>query len=184
MSTIDWVLLGIVGASAVFGLMRGFVGAVVSLVAWALSAWAAFHYGGYVAQVLAGGAPTGTGQLLACYAACFLGVLVVVSLVGWAVRWAMKSAGLSGVDRTLGLALGLVRGGFVACALVLLLGLTSMPREPDWHASAVVPLFVPGALALRSWLPDWVAAQVDLGGGVPSPPVDGSAIELPAPAGA
>lgn len=163
MSAPDWMLLGIVVVSAVFGLMRGFVGVVVSLVAWLLSGWAALRFGGEAATWLAApSVPTAT-QVLAGHALAFIGVLLVVSLVGWMVRWAMKSAGLSGIDRMLGLALGIVRGGFVACALVLLFGLTSMPREPEWQASRVVPVLVPGAQVLRGWLPDWVASQVDFG---------------------
>lgn len=176
MAATDWVLIGIVAVSAVFGLMRGFVGVVVSLVAWVLSGWAALNYGGDVAAWIAGGAAPGTAQVLGGYALCFLGVLVVVGLVGWLVRWAMKSAGLGGVDRVLGFALGLVRGGVVACALVLLFGLTSMPREPEWQASPVVPVLVPGARVLRAWLPEWVALQVDFG--TFDPHVDGGAAPL------
>ena len=183
MSTLDWVLLAIVSASAVFGLMRGFVGAVVSLVSWALSGWVAFRFGGQLVTWIAGGAEATTGQLLAGYALSFMAVLVVVGLVGWAMRWLMKSAGLSGVDRALGLALGVVRGAFVACALVLVLGLTSMPRDPDWQASSVVPLFVPGARALSSWLPDWVAAQVDFAG-AGALPARSDTDPLPEPLGA
>jgi membrane protein required for colicin V production len=175
MSATDWMLLAIVVVSAVFGLMRGFVGVVVSLVAWVLSAWAALRFGGDVAARLAGGAAPSTTDVLAGHALCFAGVLLVVSLVGWLVRWAMKSVGLGGVDRVLGLALGVVRGGFVACALVLLFGLTSMPREPDWQASRVVPVLVPGAQVLRGWLPGWVAAEVDFG------MHDGSAASEPDP---
>lgn len=163
MAATDWVLVGIVAVSAVFGLMRGFVGVVVSLIAWVLSGWAALNFGDDVAAWLAGNADPATTQVLGGYALCFLGVLLVVGLVGWLVRWAMKSAGLGGVDRVLGFALGLVRGGFVACALVLLFGLTSMPQEPEWQASPVVPVLVPGARVLRGWLPEWVAAQVDFG---------------------
>ena len=37
MGAVDWVLLAIIGASALLGVMRGFVGVVVSLVAWLLS---------------------------------------------------------------------------------------------------------------------------------------------------
>lgn len=181
MSTLDWVLLAIVTASAVFGLMRGFIGAVVSLVSWALSGWVAFRFGGQFAGWIAGGAPVTPGQLLAGYALSFLGVLLLVGLIGWIVRWLMKSAGLSGVDRALGLALGVVRGGLVACMLVLLLGLTSMPREAEWRGSSVVPLFVPGAQALSAWLPGWVAAQVDLSGsGTAAEPSDTDA-KLPEP---
>lgn len=163
MSPTDWMLLAIVVVSAVLGLMRGFVGVVVSLVAWVLAGWAALRFGGDVTAALAGDMPPSTTDVLAGHALCFVAVLLVVGLVGWIVRWAMKSAGLSGVDRVLGLAFGLVRGGMVACALVLLFGLTSMPREPAWQASWVVPMFVPGAQVLRGWLPGWVAAEVDFG---------------------
>lgn len=163
MSATDWMLLAIIGVSAVFGLMRGFVGVVVSLVAWVLSGWAALRFGGDVAAALAGDMPPSATDVLAGHALCFVAVLLVVGLVGWIVRWAMKSVGLSGVDRTLGLALGVVRGAFVACVLILLFGLTSMPREPDWQASWVVPMLVPGARALRGWLPEWVAAEVHFG---------------------
>jgi membrane protein required for colicin V production len=163
MSPTDWMLLAIVAISAVFGLMRGFVGVVVSLVAWVLAGWAALRFGGEVAAALAGDLPPSTTDVLAGHALCFVGVLLVAGVVGWLVRRAIESAGLSGVDRALGLALGVVRGAVVACALVLLFGLTPVPREPAWQASWIVPMLVPGAQVLRGWLPDRVAAEVDFG---------------------
>jgi membrane protein required for colicin V production len=168
--------------------MRGFVGVLASLAAWLLAGWAAFRFGGQLALMFAHDGDASAGELLAGYALSFIGVLVVVGLVGWLVRKAVQSAGLSGLDRVLGLLLGLARGAFVACALVLILGLTAMPREAQWQRSQVVPVFVPGAQWLRGWLPDWVAAQVDLEGREQieqieqiraTPPDDGQA--LPAP---
>lgn len=182
MGAVDWVLLAVVAVSALLGLMRGFVGVLASLVAWVLAGWAAFRFGAQLALMLAGDGEPGAGELLAGYTLSFIGVMVVVGLVGWLVRKAVQSAGLSGLDRTLGLALGLARGAFVACALVLVLGLTGMPREAQWQRSQVVPVFVPGARWLRGWLPEWVAAQVDLDGRdeiQTVPPDDGQA--LPAP---
>ena len=186
MGAIDWVLLAVVAVSALFGLMRGFVGVLASLVAWLLAGWAAFHFGGDVGLMLSGDGEIGAGELFGGYALCFIGVLVVVGLVGWLVRKLVQSVGLSGLDRVLGLVLGLARGAFVACALVLLLGLTAMPREPQWQRSQVVPVFVPGAQWLRTWLPDWVAAQVDLDGreeALPAPqsPEHETGQALPAP---
>lgn len=164
MSGVDWVLLAIVGVSALFGLMRGFVGVLASLAAWVLAAWAAFRFGAEVALMLASDGEPGPGQLLAGYALSFLVVLLAVGLVGWLVRKLVQSVGLSGLDRLLGLLLGVARGAFVACALVLLLGLTELPRGPHWQASQVVPVFVPGAQWMRAWLPGWVAEQVDFRG--------------------
>ena len=108
MSATDWVLLAIVGVSALFGLMRGFVGVVASLAAWVLAGWAAFRFGGELgADARPSDGEPSAGQVFAGYALSFIGVLVVVGLVGW-LREArlVNSAGLSGMDRALGLALG------------------------------------------------------------------------------
>ena len=90
-------------------------------------------------------------------------MLLVVGIVGWLVRKLIHAIGLSGMDRALGLLLGIVRGGFVACVLVLLMGFTTMPREPGWQESRVVPVLLPGAMWLQTWLPDWAAQRVDFG---------------------
>lgn len=169
MIAIDWVLLGIVAGSAVFGLMRGLIGVLASLAAWILAGWAAFQFGAQVALMLASDGEPGAGQLFAGYALAFIVVMVVVGLAGWMLRKLVHSVGLSGVDRMLGFVLGVVRGLVVACGLLLLLGLTELPREPSWQASRLVPLLVPGAEQMRVWLPDWVAAQVDLRGETDGP---------------
>jgi membrane protein required for colicin V production len=164
MSAIDWVLLAIVAVSALFGLMRGLIGVLASLAAWLLAGWAAFQFGAQVALMLASDSEPGAGQLFGGYALAFIVVLMVVGLVGWIVRKLAHSVGLSGLDRMFGLLLGTARGAFIACALLLLLGLTELPREASWQASRVVPLFVPGAQWMTIWLPDWVARRVDLHG--------------------
>ncbi|MGQ4659985.1 CvpA family protein [Lysobacter sp. F6437] len=164
MSAVDWVLLAIVGVSALLGLMRGFVGVLASLAAWVLAGWAAFRFGAQVALMLASDGEPGPGQLLAGYGLSFLVVLLAVGLVGWVVRKLVHSVGLSGLDRLLGLVLGFARGALVACLVVLLMGLTELPRTPEWRASAVVPVFVPGAQWMQGWLPEWVSARVDLRG--------------------
>ena len=184
MGAVDWVLLAIIGGSALLGVMRGFIGVVVSLVAWLLGGWVAFRYGGDVALMLASDGAPSASELFAGHALAFIAVMVVVGVVGWVVRKLVQSAGLGGMERMLGLALGVVRGGFIACALVLVLALTSLPREPQWRASPVVPVLVPGAQWLQGWLPDWVAAQVDFNGevGAMAPDSQDKAAALPAPA--
>ena len=159
MTALDWVLLAIVAVSALLGVMRGLIGVLASLAAWILAGWAAFHFGGQAAWMLSGGDAPSTGQLLAGYALSFLAVMVVVGLVGWTVRRLVHSVGLSGLDRMLGLGIGVARGAFVACALVLLMGFTALPQDEDWRRSRTLPVFLPGALWLRAWLPDWAAAH-------------------------
>lgn len=179
MTATDWVLLGVVGVSAAFGLMRGFIGVLASLAAWVLAGWAAFRFGSQLAVALAGGAEPGPSELLGGYAISFLVVLLVVGLVGWGVRKLVHGVGLSGVDRFLGLALGVARGAFVACALVLLMGFTALPQDADWRRSATLPVFLPGALLMRTWLPDWAAAQASFEAAPAAAPSPGDAVASP-----
>jgi len=181
MNATDLLLLAIVVVSVLFGLMRGLIGALASIAAWLLAGWVAFHFGAALALFFAGGDTPGPTGLLAGYALSFLGVLVFVGLVAWMLRKLVKTVGLSGVDRALGAALGLARGGFVACLLVLLMGFTAIPRESGWQESRVVPVLLPGAQWLRGWLPGWAAARVDFGVSAPHSIDIGNALALPQP---
>lgn len=168
MSLLDLALLAIIGVSALFGLMRGFVGVLVSIAAWLLAGWAAFHFGAETARWMSSDGPPTASELLGGYALSFIAVMLFVGLVGWVVRQLVKTIGLSGVDRLLGLVLGLLRGAFVASVLVLLTGFTSLPREPEWQRSAVIPALLPVAQWLSVWLPEWTVQELDFGNGAPA----------------
>ena len=98
---------------------------------------------------------------MGCYAAAFMLVMVAVALVGMLIKPMVKSVGLSGVDRVLGMGLGVLRGAFLGCLLVLLMGFTSMPSEPSWKQSRILPLLVPGAEWMHGQLPDWSVPETD-----------------------
>ncbi len=96
MSALDLTLLAIIGVSTLFGLMRGFIGALASVLAWLLAGWVAFHYGAEVAAWLSDDGPPGSTDLLGGYALSFVAVMVVVGVTGWLVRKMVSSVGLSG----------------------------------------------------------------------------------------
>ena len=168
MSVLDLTLVAIIGVSTLFGAMRGFIGVLASVIAWVLAGWVAFHHGADVATWLSDDGPPGSADLLGGYALSFIGVMVVVGLTSWCVRKMVKSVGLSGVDRVLGLVLGLLRGAFVACIVLLLAAFTDLPREAEWQRSSVVPVLLPGAQWLSRWLPEWTVQELDFGNGGPA----------------
>lgn len=159
---IDLVLLIIIGGSALLGLIRGLVGTLASTAAWLLAGWVTFEFGGQTASWLSdgGGKPTMT-ELFGGYALSFVVVMVAVALVGALANSMVRSVGLSGVDRMLGAALGLLRGAFLACILVLLMGFTPLPREASWNQSSVLPVLLPTAGWMRSKLPNWSVPEMD-----------------------
>lgn len=164
MTALDWVLLLIVGASALFGLLRGLIGIAMSLAAWLLAGLAAYLFGGEVGRSLVTDGQLGWGEYLGGYALSFFAVWIAVALVGLVVRRIAHSAGLSEVDRVFGFGLGLVRGVFLACVLLLMLGVTSIPGTAAWRESNGVTLLLPGAKWMRGWMPEWMRQRVDLEG--------------------
>lgn len=159
----DWLLLGVIALSAVMGLMRGLVVEVLSLVVWVAAFWLAFVYGGDVSVLFEGSIASPAARMFLSYAALFVAALVIGGLVTWLIGRLLKSSGLGGIDRLLGLVFGLVRGAALACVLVLLFGFTRMPQDAWWHESRLLPEFQRGAQAMKAWLPDAVAPYVQFG---------------------
>ena len=158
---IDLLLLVVIGGSTVLGLLRGFVGTLVSTIAWLLAGWVAFRFGEHAAFWLSDDGAPSPPELMGGYAATFLVVMVAVTLVGMLIKSMVKSVGLSGLDRVLGMGLGMLRGAFLGCLLVLLMGFTSMPSEPSWKQSQILPVLVPGAEWMHGQLPDWSVPETD-----------------------
>ena len=157
---VDIVLLAILGLSALVGLWRGFVVEVMSLAVWVAAFWLAFAFGDDVAAMFEGSVESPSARLFLGYAALFVSALIVGGLATWLMGKLVKSTGLSGTDRILGLGFGLLRGAALACVLVLLLGFTPMPQDTWWRESRVLPSFQTGAEWLRTWLPAAVAERV------------------------
>jgi membrane protein required for colicin V production len=165
----DLVLLAIVGISTLVGLWRGFVVEVMSLAVWVAAFWLAFAFGDDAAGLFAGVVTAGGARLFLGYAALFVSALLVGGLATWLIGRLVKSTGLSGTDRVLGLGFGLLRGAALACVLVLLLGFTPLPQDAWWRESRLLPGFQRGAEWLRAWLPAAVAQHVEFHPALPAP---------------
>ncbi|MBX3726370.1 MAG: CvpA family protein [Xanthomonadales bacterium] len=176
MNGADWVIVAILLLSLLVGLWRGLVREALALVTWLAAIAGALLFGGQVAQFYAAWIDLPSARTALGYGTVFVLVLVVGGLLGWLVARVVRAGGLGGTDRVLGLGFGLLRGGLVVAALVLVLGYTPFPQDPWWQQSELIPRFQPVATWLREQIPETLAALQAL-----SPPVLPSAAELPQP---
>jgi membrane protein required for colicin V production len=154
MTLFDYAVLAILGVSILLSVMRGFMREVLALLAWVLAFWLAALYADEVALLLPQSIPTQQLRMLAAYALVFFLVFVVMSVLSITIGQLLKVLGVGPLDRLLGAAFGFARGMVMVLALVLVAGLTNVPKEPFWRNatfSAPLEALVTG---LKPWLPE------------------------------
>jgi hypothetical protein len=88
MTGFDYVVIGIVGLSLLFGLWRGVVGEIIALVAWVLAIFVAVEFGAQVGAAVFAGMSDPALRTLAGCVVIFVGVLVVMACSGcWSSAW-------------------------------------------------------------------------------------------------
>jgi membrane protein required for colicin V production len=161
MTAFDYVLLAILAASIVVSLLRGLVREVLSLAAWLAAFVVANRYGADLAAWLPPSIPAGTVRLVAAFVILFLGTLLLASLVNLAIAHIIDASGLKVVDRGLGGLFGLARGLLIVMTLVILAGLTDLPKQPVWRDALLVDVTESAVRIVKPWLPDDWARHVN-----------------------
>lgn len=154
---IDYVILGIIGLSAVISLIRGFVREALSLAVWVLAFWVAWTFFRDLALQL-DWFTVPSVRLGAAFLILFIATLMLGALVNFLVGQLVDKTGLSGTDRMIGILFGAARGAILVAILVLLAGLTPFPNDPWWKESQLIGYFQELAVWLKQLLP------ADIGG--------------------
>jgi membrane protein required for colicin V production len=139
MTTIDYVLIGIVAISAIVGLFRGLMREALSLVTWLAALWFAWHLGPDLEPYLGGLLESPAVRPWAARVIIFFGVLLLGMLVGWLVSQFVRVSLFQGVDRLFGVVFGLLRAFVVIGALVILGQALELDRDSWWKKAKLMP---------------------------------------------
>ncbi|HXZ95614.1 MAG TPA: CvpA family protein [Burkholderiales bacterium] len=161
MTVFDYVVILIIVLSVMLSIIRGAVREVLSLAAWVLSFWAAQTYTVDLAELLPSNITNQSLRLMTGFALVFLTVLVVMSLVAILCSKLVKASGLSVADRSLGAVFGLARGLLIVLILVLLGGLTSLPKQPTWKNALFSQRLEIVANSVKIWLPENLSKRIN-----------------------
>lgn len=159
MNWLDFAILIIILLSAMISLFRGFVKEALSLVAWILAFWIAISFSYLLAEMLEGTIKSPNVRVSVAFGILFILTLIVGALINYLMAQLVRKTGMSGTDRMLGVVFGVARGAVVVGVLVLLAGLTGLPKEPAWKDSMLMVHFQDVAIWLRSFLPPGYAAK-------------------------
>jgi membrane protein required for colicin V production len=159
MTLLDYLVLGIVGFSVLLSVWRGAVREVLALAAWVFAFFAAQAFAAPAAAYIP--VETASIRLLAGFVAVFVLVLLLTSLIAATISRLLHAAGLGPVDRGLGAVFGFVRGMLVVLILVLLSGLTDVPRTSVWREAKLSAPLEAAAGGVKPFLPSELARRIN-----------------------
>jgi membrane protein required for colicin V production len=161
LTAFDYAALAIIALSALRGAWRGLLAEIFGLIGWVAAFFVASHYVGrlvpYIPADWPGGALT---QWLLAFAAIAVGVVIVAGIGSAVIARLVAASGLDGVDRSLGLMFGIVRGVLLVLVLVALAGLTELPKKDFWRDALLRPYAEQGVHKLKPLLPEALARYV------------------------
>ena len=145
LTALDWVILGVVGLSAIMSIFRGFVKEASSIISWVAAFVVASRLYPSVAQYITFSNDDITRKVIASIL-LFIVTLVVLGFIANTVSSLVKKVGLSSFDRLLGVAFGVARGSLIVSAVLALARmlfamhiLTFIQDYPWYKDSAFVP---------------------------------------------
>jgi membrane protein required for colicin V production len=156
---VDYAILGILLISSFISLVRGFVKEALSLVGWIMAFWISLSFAVPLSKLLAASMEDPTLRLIIAFIVLFILTLIVSAVINFFASRLVQRTGLTGTDRFLGVIFGFLRGALLVSVLVLLAGLTTLPKEPWWDDSLMLFRFQAIAMWIRELLPADVAAS-------------------------
>ncbi|RJS95032.1 CvpA family protein [Salinisphaera sp. Q1T1-3] len=160
MMWIDVIIAVVVVLSAIIGFFRGFLREAFGLATWIAAFFLAFRYAPTVGPWLAQWIDVDSARIVVAFACVFVAVLIAGAILNYLLGRLISETGFAGTDRALGIVFGVVRGVAVLILLVLLAGVTSVPRDDWWQQSMFVGQLESGAVWVRGYLPANIAGAI------------------------
>lgn len=157
---IDFTLFGLIFVSFVMGLLRGFIKEAFSLVFWMLAIWVSLMFSREFSGFLESTISHPSARMVASFVALFAITLSLGGLIGFLLSVLTKDNRLTFMGRFGGMFLGVVRGMVLVTVVVILAGLTPLPKDSWWTESTLIPPFQLLAVWLRDHLSPGMAETI------------------------
>lgn len=143
---IDIVILAVIAVSFLFGLWRGLVKEVLSLLTWIAALFVARIYSEHLAPMLSGVFDGETTRNVAAFAILFIVIMMLGTLLNHFIGKLLTITGLKFTDRLLGGVFGIARGVIIVM-LILFFTRALVSDSVPWQESQLIPR----GLALIEW---------------------------------
>lgn len=160
MTAFDLVVIAILLCSILISVLRGLLKEILSLLVWVIAFAMSNAYGMQMAQLLPQALPGQLVRIITGFVIVLVGVLLLGALVNAALSALIKSSGFTLADHGLGGLFGLARGIVIVLTIVILAGMTDLPKHPIWRNAVLSPLTEAAVRTIKPWLPHSVTSRI------------------------
>lgn len=153
---LDLAIVVIVILSIIFAIGRGFVEETLSILAWAIAAFATLFLAPRVAPLLHDHFAHDWEGAAASYLGVFLVVLIPLQFMSHRFAETVRRSEIGPIDRSLGAVFGLLRGlAIIGIAYLLFTVFVPMREQPHWVTDArLFPVMLKSSAVIASIVPD------------------------------
>lgn len=154
MTTVDWIIIGIIALSTVVSLWRGATREIFSLITWAAAIYIGVKFAGHLDGIFSSLIQTQSVRFAVGFIVLFLLVMIVGGLLNHLLSRFISLTGLTFLDRILGVVFGVARGILILTVMVVLAKYTTVPKDSWWQSSQLLPHFNGISDKLSAWVQD------------------------------
>ncbi len=158
---LDYAILGIVLASVILGVIRGFVREAISLLTWVVALTLGVVYCEPLSDHFTIVSLSGVRLLLA-FVVLVLSTLIVGGIMGYLVSKLIRATGFSATDRIIGTLFGAARGMVMIALVIVVVGPSSMAQKSLWKESQLIPHLSPMAHWLQEKIPEDLLKKIQI----------------------
>ena len=138
MTQVDNLILAVIAISSAFGVRRGFIKEIMSLLSWIAALLVSRVYSGSLASILENLIDNPSVRYVFAFSVLFVTIIVLGTLINHLMSKLLVVTGLKTIDRLLGAVFGVVRGTVIV--LVFLFVLNVFVSESEWwQQSTLIP---------------------------------------------
>jgi membrane protein required for colicin V production len=146
MNEVDAAILVVIGISCLFGLWRGLVKEVLSLVSWVAALIISRLYSDTLSGFLVNVIESESVRYVTAFAIIFVIVMMTGTLINHLMSKLLTVTGLKLADRLLGSAFGVARGAIIVL-VILVITRVFVSETEQWQRSQLIP----HGLAMIEW---------------------------------
>ena len=139
----DYLIIAILGLSAMVSIFRGFVKEALSVVSWIVAFTLSSYYADNVASYLVKYVDSNTVAMTLGFALIFFITMLVMSIINFFLSHILKHAALGFLDVVFGVVFGLIRGFLIICIIVLVMDHLFVTHFGWWHDSWLLQQLMP-----------------------------------------